>query len=149
MHTSTDTTADLHRFAREIVARGAAVVGLAGIALIHLLDSIGKFHETPYMGWMYIGLIVSCLAVAATLIRFNAREAWLAAIALPAAAIAGFILTRTTGLPQARGDIGNWSEPLGLAALFVEGAVIAIAGYALAALQPMRVVVRRARLALA
>jgi len=37
----------------------------------------------------------------------------------------GFILSRTTGLPNASDDIGNWTEPLGLASLFVEGAVIA------------------------
>jgi hypothetical protein len=143
MHTSIDSPAgDLGRAAREIVTRAVAAVGLAGIALIHLLDSLGKFQETPYMGWMYVGLMLSCLAVAAMLVRANAREAWLAAIALPAAAILGFTLTRTVGLPQAHGDIGNWSEPLGLAALFVEGAVIAIAAYALAALHPARVLVR-------
>jgi hypothetical protein len=147
MNPSTESTAgELGRLAREIVARTVAAVGLAGIALIHLLDSISKFHETPYMGWMYVGLMISCLAVAATLLRANVREAWLAAIALPASAIAGFTLTRTTGLPQAHGDVGNWSEPLGLAALFVEVAVIAVAGYALAALQPARMPVGRARL---
>jgi hypothetical protein len=144
MHTSLEDTA------RQIVARTVAAVGLAGIALIHLLDAIGKFQETPYMGLMYVGLMLSCLAVAATLIRANAREAWLAALALPASAIAGYTLTRTIGLPQARGDIGNWSEPLGLAALFVEGAVIAIASYALAALRPLGILAgHRGRAALA
>jgi hypothetical protein len=135
--------ADLGRVAGEIVGRAAAAVGLAGIALIHLLDSISKFHETPYMGWLYIGLMLSCLALAATLLRANVREAWLGAIALAASAIAGYTLTRTTGLPQAHGDVGNWSEPLGLAALFVECCVIAIAGYALAALHPASMLARR------
>jgi|SRR4051794_6614222 hypothetical protein len=139
MHLSTETPeGELSRIAREIVARAAAVVGLAGIALIHLLDSSSKFEETPYMGWMYIGLIGSCLAVAGLLVRANSREAWLGAIALAASAVIGFTLTRTTGLPQAGGDIGNWGEPLGLASLFVEGTVIALSGYALAALQPVR-----------
>ncbi len=39
----------------------------------------------------------------------------------------GYVLSRTTGLPQATGDIGNWTEPLGLASLFVEGGVAAVA----------------------
>jgi hypothetical protein len=146
MHPSTDNPAGL---AREIVTRSVAAVGLAGIALIHLLDSLGKFQETPYMGWMYVGLMVSCLAVAATLLHRHVREAWLAAAVLPASAIAGFVLTRTVGLPQAHEDIGNWSEPLGLAALFVEGAVIAVAAYALAALRPAAMLARRSRFALA
>jgi hypothetical protein len=150
MHTSIDSPAgDLGRAAREIVTRSVAAVGLAGIALIHLLDSLGKFQETPYMGWMYVGLMLSCLALAATLLHTHAREAWIATIALPASAIAGFVLTRTTGLPQAHGDVGNWSEPLGLAALFVEGAVIAIAGYALLALRPAKVLGRRTRVTFA
>ncbi|HEY6891309.1 MAG TPA: hypothetical protein VI300_26120 [Solirubrobacter sp.] len=150
MHTPIDSpTGDLGRAAREIVTRSVAAVGLAGIALIHLLDSLGKFQETPYMGWMYVGLMLSCLALAATLLHTHAREAWLATIALPASAIVGFVLTRTTGLPQAHGDVGNWSEPLGLAALFVEGTVIAIAGYALAALRPAKLLARRTRVALA
>jgi len=138
---------DLRRVAAEVVARAAAVVGLAGIALIHLLDSISKFHETPYMGWMYVGLMAGCLAVAAALVRGHLREAWLAAIVLPASAIAGYTLTRTTGLPQAHGDVGNWSEPLGLAALFVEAVVIAVSAYALAALRPARALARPLRLA--
>src|SRR3954453_11298985 len=146
MHPSIDASTGL---AREIVTRFVAAVGLAGIALIHLLDSLGKFQETPYMGWMYVGLMVSCLAVAATLLHANAREAWLAAVALPALAIVGFVLTRTTGLPQAKGDIGNWSEPLGLAALFVEGTVVALAGYALVALSPVRLLAGRTSVSLA
>src|SRR5689334_16250251 len=136
-------------FGRELIARGVAVVGLAGVALIHLLDSIGKFQETPYMGWMYIGLMFSCLAAAAALIHANLREAWLATLVLPASAIVGFTLTRTVGLPQATGDIGNWSEPLGLASLFVEGALIAVAGYALAALRPVSALAGRRRATLA
>ena len=47
-----------------------------------------------------------------------------------------YILSRTTGLPNATGDIGNWSEPLGLASLFVEGAVIAVAAGAYTIVPP-------------
>src|SRR3954454_9482408 len=103
MHPSIDSPAGL---AREIVARSVAVVGLAGIALIHLLDSLGKFQETPYMGWMYVALMVACLGVAATLLHRHARGAWLAAVVLPASAIVGFVLPRNVGLPQAHEDVG-------------------------------------------
>lgn len=51
---------------------------------------------------------------------------------LALATFAGYSLTRTVGLPQSTGDIGNWLEPIGLASLFVEGVVIFLAGYALA-----------------
>ena len=46
------------------------------------------------------------------------------------ATLVGFVLSRTTGLPNAPDDVGNWTEALGLASMFVEGAVIILAGYA-------------------
>src|SRR3954447_11714372 len=138
MHTSTEDAA------REVVARAVAAVGLTGIALIHLLDSIGKFHETPYMGWMYVALMLGCIATGAALVAGHFREAWLAAVVLPLSAIVGFVLTRTTGLPQAHGDVGNWTEPLGLAALFTEAAVVAVAGPSPAALRLARLLGRAA-----
>jgi hypothetical protein len=52
-----------------------------------------------------------------------------------AGAFAGYVLSRTTGLPGATDDVGNWTEPLGLASLVVEGCVVAVA---LAALRVLR-----------
>jgi hypothetical protein len=40
--------------------------------------------------------------------------------------VIGFTLSRTTGLPGDSADIGNWSEPIGIASLFVEGTLIAL-----------------------
>jgi hypothetical protein len=104
---------------------------MLAIALIHLLDVIGKIKETPYLGVMYIALMVASVAVAFYLLHTGATLAWAAAGLLAAATLAGFILSRTTGLPNASDDIGNWTEGLGLASMFVEGAVIVLAGYAL------------------
>jgi hypothetical protein len=56
-------------------------------------------------------------------------------IAVVGLAGVGYTLTRTVGLPQAMGDIGNWTEPLGLASLFVEGSLVALACTMLAGLR--------------
>lgn len=40
--------------------------------------------------------------------------------------MAAFVVSRTVGLPGGADDIGNWSEPLGLASLFVEGCLVAL-----------------------
>jgi hypothetical protein len=127
---TTDTRTHIEHLARDFVTRAVGVVGLAGIALIHLLDSIGKFSETPYIAWMYVALMAGSLAVAAGLLHSRDRRLWLAAGALAASAIAGYVINRTVGLPNATGDIGNWTEPLGLASLFVEGTVVAVSAYA-------------------
>ena len=129
VHTQADPLRDA---VRDGIARASAAIGLAGIALIHLLDLPGKFDETPYMAWMFLALIAGCLVTAAWLLLGSETRAWAAAALLPLATIVGFTLTRTTGLPQAMDDIGNWTEPLGLASLFVEGTVAALAGAVLA-----------------
>ena len=119
-------TVDPIHLVRDIAARAALAVGLLGIGLVHLLDSIGKYHETRYIFWMYIALIAGCLVAAGAILFTRSRAAFVAAAGLAASAAAGYVLSRTTGLPQATGDIGNWTEPLGLASLFIEGSVMAL-----------------------
>src|SRR5439155_8534048 len=108
-----------------------AIVGLSGIALIHVLDAPGQFEETPYLGWMYVALIAGCIAVGAALLRANDRRAWAAAGGLALSVMLGYTLSRTTGLPGASGDVGNWGEQLGIASLFVEGTLAALSAFAL------------------
>lgn len=112
------------------VTRGVTVVGLAGIALIHLLDLSGKMKETPYLGWGYVALIVGTVVAGALLLRVEtARAGFVLAGALAAATIVGYAVNRTVGIPSATEDIGNWLEPLGLASLFVEGVVAMLGTY--------------------
>jgi hypothetical protein len=113
-------------------SRTLTIVGLFGIGLIHLLDSVDTYSETRWLFWAYVALMAGTIVVGAALLhRPDAR--WFAAAALLAAApLIGYILSRTTGLPGADDDIGAWTEPLGLASLWVEGAVLAISSYALA-----------------
>ena len=116
----------LHPLVHEIAARATVAVGLGAIGVIHLLDAIGKYNETRYLFWMYIALIVGCIVVTGMILFTRMRVAFLAAAGLAASAAVGYVLSRTTGLPNATGDIGNWTEPLGLASLFVEGGVVAV-----------------------
>lgn len=128
----TPTTTATHAAHRDTAARAVTAVGLLGIGLIHLLDSIGKYSETRYLFWMYVALIAGSIVVAAAVVLTRSRAALLAAAGLAASALVGFVLSRTTGLPHATGDVGNWKEPLGLASMFVEAGVVAIAGLAFA-----------------
>src|SRR3954447_20747471 len=134
MHTTND---------HDHAGRAVGIVGLLGVGLIHLLDSIGKYHETRYVFWMYIALIAGAIVVSGWLLHRESRLAWLGAGALAASAIAGYVLSRTTGLPSSKGDIGNWAEPLGLASLFAEGCLVALSGYKVATLGRVVVQVRR------
>jgi hypothetical protein len=102
-----------------------AIAGLLGIAWIHFLDLSDKLEETPYLGVAYIGLIVGCLAAVVLLARRD-RRGFLVGGGLAAATILAYVLSRTTGLPAATDDIGNWTETLGIWSLVVEGAVVVV-----------------------
>jgi hypothetical protein len=116
---------------RDAGVRATTAVGLAGIGVIHLLDAVGKWSETRYMFWMYMALIAASLVTAGAVLLSRSRLPLLAAAGLAASAALGYVLSRTTGLPNATGDVGNWTEPLGLASLFVEGSVVALVAAAL------------------
>jgi hypothetical protein len=128
--TATVTADAVEHAIRHTTLRALGFGGMLAIALIHLLDVIGKIKETPYLGLMYIALMVASVAVAFYLLHTGSARAWAVAGLLAAATLTGFILSRTTGLPSASDDIGNWTEPLGLASLFVEGAMVILAAYA-------------------
>jgi hypothetical protein len=123
-HTTSDPTASAPG---DAAARGVVAVGLLGVGLVHVLDGIGKYTETRYLFWMFMGLVVSSIAAAAAVLFTRSRVAFLGAAALMASALVGYVLSRTTGLPNATGDIGNWKEPIGVANVFLEVATIAIA----------------------
>ena len=139
MFTTSETSAAI----RDAVFRATAVVGLAGVALIHVLNEPATFHESTYMAWLFVGLILGSIAAATALATRTDTRVWTAATLLQFGAIAGYVISRTVGLPQSGGDIGNWSEPLGLASLFVEGSVVALGAAVLLERVPRRDPVRR------
>jgi hypothetical protein len=114
----------------EAMLRGGVALGLAALALIHFLDLFSKLDETPYLGVAYLVLIGASLCVAGLLVRGASHRLWLASGVLAGATFCGYVLSRAVGLPAASGDIGNWTEPLGLASLFVETMVVLLSAYA-------------------
>lgn len=127
MQSTADTSPDPTSAMREVAVRASVAMGLLGVGLIHVIDAVGKYSETRYLFWMYVGLILSSVALAGALLFTRSRLALPGAIALVASALAGFVVNRTVGLPNATDDIGNWTEPIGLANMFVEGAILFVA----------------------
>ena len=91
-----------------------------------------RSRKRLYLGILFIGAIVASLGLAAVLTRTSDQRAWVAAGGLAAAIMLGYVLTRTSGLPDATLDVGNWTEPLGLASLVAEGLVVCVTAGALA-----------------
>src|SRR5438477_4099902 len=51
----------INQAVREAAVRGTLAVGLAGVAVIHAVDGVGKWSEVRYMFWMYMALIAGAL----------------------------------------------------------------------------------------
>ncbi|MFE6685123.1 hypothetical protein ACFVFQ_01460 [Streptomyces sp. NPDC057743] len=77
-----------------------------------------------YIGVAYHVLEIAAVVSAAVLLIGLVRLGWLLAAGVAIGPLLGYLLSRGPGLPNYRDDIGNWTEPLGLLSLAVEGALL-------------------------
>jgi hypothetical protein len=116
--------------ATDTVARAVGAVALATLALIHVVDLPGTLGPLPLVGAGYLGIIAGAVVVGGMMIARSHRLVWAAAGGLAAAAMGGYVLTRTfAGFLGDHSDVGNWRCPLGLAALSVETVLILLAAW--------------------
>jgi hypothetical protein len=116
--------------AADVIARAVGVVALVTLAMIHVVDLPGTLGPLPLIGAGYLGIIAAAVVVGGVMIARSHRLVWAAAGGLAAAAMGGYILTRTVGgFLGDHSDLGNWRCPLGLAALSVETLLILLAAW--------------------
>jgi len=117
------------RIPTEHLARAVGAIALAAVAVIHVLDLPSTLMATPLIGYGYFLLIGAALASAVMLMTVPGPRAWALADLLAAGAVVAYVLSRTTGLPTDRLDIGNWNCALGIAALCTETLVVLLAAW--------------------
>lgn len=109
-------------------ARIVAALLCVAVAVVHVIDQDGiPGSKTPaYVGVGYWVLeLVGVLTAVALLIGW--RPAWFVAIGVAGGPLVGYVLSRGPGLPDYDDDRGNWTEPLGLISLAIEGVLLIIA----------------------
>lgn len=112
----------------DVIARAVGAMAMATLATIHVVDLPGTVGPTPLIGAGYLGIIAGAVLAGGLMIARSGRLVWAGAGALAAAAMGGYVLTRTvSGFLGDHGDVGNWRCPLGLAALSVEALLILLA----------------------
>lgn len=78
--------------------------------------------DPSYKGYLFYALeIGGALAAILLTIPRASSAGWVLALGVSVGPASGYILSRSIGLPHYAEDIGNWTEPLGLASLLVEG----------------------------
>lgn len=100
-----------------------------GVACIHVIDQGGLpgSKDPSYIGLGYYALeVVAVLVAVALIVRRSRRHVvtWLLAGSVAAGPLAGYVLSRGPGLPGYTDDRGNWTEPIGLVSLTVEGLLL-------------------------
>ena len=114
-----------------LLARGIVIVGLCGIAVVHLALLPDTWSMTPWLGAMFAVLVLAAAINAAALIHTDRTRIWQAAGLVALGPIGGYLLTRSIAVPFDRVDVGNWLQPSGLVALFIEASVLALCCYTL------------------
>jgi hypothetical protein len=115
------------------ILRATGIVLLMSLAVIHIVQLVPTFQQTPLLGVAYLFLIAAAVVVGARLVKGHqsAVQLWLPVAALGVAVIVGYAFTRILSTPLDNQDVGNWACTLGMAALFVEGLMVAVGAYAI------------------
>ncbi|PBC85739.1 MULTISPECIES: hypothetical protein [unclassified Streptomyces] len=106
--------------------RWAGALLCLAVAAIHVVDQGGltTTRDPAYIGIAYHVLEIAAVIAAVLLLLGLVRLGWLLAAGVALGPLVGYILSRGPGLPHYSDDIGNWTEPLGLVSLAVEGALL-------------------------
>jgi hypothetical protein len=111
------------------VLRWVGVGLILAIGVIHLMTAPDQFDDATYKGLLFLANAAGAVIVAIGLWR-SYTWAWVLGLVISAATAAGYLLSRTLGLPGLPVD-PELFEPLGIAAVFCEVAFVVLAIFAL------------------
>jgi hypothetical protein len=115
----------MERFGISKKVMWAGIVLILVTGMIHLIDAPSSFGDATYKGILFVANGIGA-AVAALGIYRGARDwGWGLGLLIAGGALAGYIISRTLGLPGLGPDV--WLEPLGIASLIVEAAYVWLA----------------------
>jgi uncharacterized membrane protein YfcA len=103
---------------------GAGISLIVIVGLIHLINSPEDLAEGSYTGVLYLANFVGALIAAVDIYR-GSRWGWVLGLLVAAGAFAGYLVSRTVGLPGLPVE-EEWLEPLGVLSLIVEALYVGV-----------------------
>ena len=117
---------ELQTAVNDALTRAAVIIGLGGIAVVHILQAPEAFDATFYLGFLFCLAVVACLILAAAVATTNDSRVTELAGAFASLILLLYLISRCFGLPAFTDDKGVWDEPLGLLSMVFEGLVICV-----------------------
>lgn len=106
--------------------RYLAIIAALVSAVVHAQLVPEHLEEVPYIGSLFlIGAVLLVLAVIALVVRPWRRVGWWLGSIVSAGMIAGYVLSRTVGLPQ--GYKEEWGDTPGTVSLVVQAVFLLVA----------------------
>jgi hypothetical protein len=94
------------------------ISAILGIGLIHVLLASGEFEEASYIGLMFAICGAASIIAAIGIYRGARLWGWGLGLLIAGGAFAGYVLSRTVGLPGM--EVEAWLNPLGILSLVLE-----------------------------
>ena len=113
---------------KTLVWAGILLILLTG--LIHLVEAPENYEEMAYKGILFYLNGAGALLAALGIYRGQRGWGWSLGALIAFGSIIGYIISRTIGLPLLEAE-DEWLEPLGVAALLVEGLYMVLYVYVL------------------
>jgi hypothetical protein len=87
------------------------------IGVIHLILMRGEYDEAHYLGMLFAANFVGAIIAAVGIYR-GSLWGWILGFLVAAGSLAGYILSRTVGLPGM--EIEEWLDPYGMLSVLLE-----------------------------
>jgi hypothetical protein len=108
---------------RSRVLHWLAILLILETGLLHIMTAQAEYEEAAYMGYLFAANFFGSL-LAAFAIYHRQRWGWFLGLAIAAGSIAGYVYSRTLGMPGM--NVEEWFSPYGVISLTVEGAYVLI-----------------------
>ena len=109
----------------------AAMAALLAQGVIHLIEAPQMYAEVPYLGVLFVLTLAGAVVASVGMLRDEAWG-WLLGFATAAGPLAGYILSRSVGIPLLHETaVANILEPLGVACVAAEALVVMLAARAI------------------
>jgi hypothetical protein len=111
----------------ELAVRLVSALLALAVAGVHVADQGGitALNSPAWMGWAFRVIeVVGVLTALALLLPWSSWLGWAAGLLLGIGPFAGYIASRSVGVPGDHVDVGNWGYWIGTVSLIVEAALV-------------------------